>query len=244
MPQLEEDASSGIVNGARANWINDFPGYGQEDPGLVPSTVSTEDRNYLLAQVQQLKELHTKLKSIDLSLVTCVTSKQYAEDAGAKGNQLLTDGFSVLKELTAQNSVTGKRAEALGKASERITIEDDPRRTKIYALQEDLENSKEFISFLNSKGSWSASDSGKVEELLNKVRSSVAKHSGMKLDDYEKNRGDFYSVFYKSANNFLDLGSKALEQLKTQGAPRLVTIGLLGSAYQSMVGEYNLAVSP
>jgi hypothetical protein len=27
MPQLEEDASSGIVNGARANWINDFPGY-------------------------------------------------------------------------------------------------------------------------------------------------------------------------------------------------------------------------
>jgi hypothetical protein len=97
---------------------------------------------------------------------------------------------------------------------------------------------------MNSKGSWSASDSGKVEELLNKVRSSVAKHSGMKLDDYEKNRGDFYSVFYKSANNFLDLGSKALEQLKTQGAPRLVTIGLLGSAYQSMVGEYNLAVSP
>jgi hypothetical protein len=150
----------------------------------------------------------------------------------------------MLKELTDQNSVTGKRAEALGKASERITIEDDPRRTKIYALQEDLENSKEYISFLNSKGSWSASESGKVEELLNKVRSSVAKHSGMKLDDYEKNRGDFYSVFYKSANNFLDLGSKALEQLKTQGAPRPVTIGLLGSAYQSMVGEYNLAVSP
>jgi hypothetical protein len=219
-------------------------GDGQENPELIPSTVSEEDRNYFLAQIQSLKEMHAKLKTIDLSLVTCVVTKQYAEDAGAKGKQLLADGLSSLKELANQSSATGKRAEALGQASEQITIEDDPRRTKIYALREDLENAKEFTSFLNGKRSWSAADAGKVEELLNKVRSSVSKHSGMQVDDYEKNRGDFYSVFYKSANNFIDLGSKALEQLKTQGAPRPVMVGLVSSAYQSMVGEYNLALSP
>jgi hypothetical protein len=149
-----------------------------------------------------------------------------------------------LQELAEKNSITSKRAETLGKSSEQITIQDNPQRTKVYALQEDLENAKEFVTFMNSKNSWNPADVDKVSELLNKVKSSVSKHSRMQPDENEKKKGEFYSVFYKSANNFVDLGSKALEQLKTQGAPRPVTVGLVSPGYQRMVGDYNGAVSP
>jgi len=113
----------------------------------VPDSLSESDRAFFVNQIQTLKDTQSRVKEDVITLVSYVIDNQSATDGGAKGQQLLADERAGLKELAEQRDITAKRAQTLGQSCEVVTMQSDPRREKVYAMQEDLQNAKELITY-------------------------------------------------------------------------------------------------
>lgn len=103
----------------------------------VPDSLSESDRAFFVNQIQTLKDTQSRVKEDVIALVSYVMDDQSATDGGAKGQQRLADERPGLKDLAEQRDITSKRAQTLGQLSEVVTMQGDPRREKVYAMQED-----------------------------------------------------------------------------------------------------------
>jgi hypothetical protein len=206
----------------------------------VPDSLSESDRAFFVSQVQALKETQSRVKEDVIALVDYLMDNQSSTDGGAKGQQLSVDERAGMKELGEQRDVTAKRAQTLGQMSEVLTMQGDPRREKVYAMQEDLQNAKELISFFSTHGPWKRSDADSILDATNKLKESVDRHTTL----YSQDKTGFPAIFLKAANRLLGEVTQIYDQVRGEGAPRPSPLRWLAGEYSSMVGEYNLAISP
>jgi hypothetical protein len=133
-----------------------------------------------------------------------------------------------MKDLVEQRDITAKRAQTLGQMSEMLTMQGDPRREKVYAMQEDLQNAKELISFFS------------FLDATNKLKESLDRHAQL----YTQDKTGFPAIFLKASNRLLGEVTQIYDQVRAEGAPRATPLRFLGGEYSSMVSEYNFAISP
>jgi hypothetical protein len=206
----------------------------------VPDSLSESDRAFFVNQIQTLKDTQSRVKEDVITLVSYVMDNQSATDGGAKGQQLLADERAGMKDLAQQRDITAKRAQTLGQLSEVVTMQGDQRREKVYAMQEDLQNAKELITFFSNHGPWKRSHADSILDAMNKLKESLGRHTQL----YTTDKSGFPAIFLKAANRLLREVTQIYGQVRVEGAPRATPLRFLGGEYSSMVAEYNMAISP
>jgi hypothetical protein len=65
----------------------------------VPDSLSESDRAFFVNQIQTLKDTQSRVKEDVITLVSYVMDNQSATDGGAKGQQLLADERTGMKDF-------------------------------------------------------------------------------------------------------------------------------------------------
>jgi hypothetical protein len=214
--------------------------YYKTNAETVPDSLTEADRAFFVNQVQSLKETQSRVKEDVITLVGYILDNQSATDGGAKGQQLVQDERAGMNDLAEQRDITAKRAQTLGQMSEVLTMQGDPRREKVYAMQEDLQNVKELISFFSSHGAWKRGDADNILDATNKLKESLDRHTQLYIQD----KTGFPAIFLKAGNRLLEEVTQIYDQVRAEGAPRPSPLRFLAGEYSSMVSEYNFAISP